>query len=586
MVFGQQLTATELTFAIIIRFEIPINIACFLAEVSFRPKIMDYLYSVHLFCSSSLKVDTRVIVKCCVSLQPSTGTSDDEQLEQTATVEECDPLPPSVPPREEPVGESPEAAPPLGNEEEEGKVPPAESQIASLTEEFCSLDETMKEIAASIQDISEEGGGEPVATVTTRMERLQSEDLSDDDTDSDDDGTGRIDARALYDYTARSDKELSFKRGDTLQVVEKTPDHNWWDGFLHGKRGFLPVSYIEVMELEPPSSPLSPPSSSSPSSAPQPGPAPPQVPMRKDSIPILDDEPTIRVVPPPTIAEEAEPHSEGEESDHRLQATPELNIEEVADPKPDQLQPGVETEEEPKASEEKLSVEDKPGKLSRGSVRTLTAQFQEPPAVGRVLVEPVLTHRRQHSDHRQTKASTPDPDDNIPRSQSSGSKVGVLSSAFERPPQPSQPPPPPVKPKPLPHLSHPLPSISSLPPDLSLSQSSGGFQIQAHSSQPSTGVSPLQRASLAGHLSSTTGATPPKRPAPPPSNTSKTKTSFKVKRDKSFKKDRPGEERPAKPPPPAKPASFIAPGVGRGNPMHAQQMRELQAAVKDRKVEK
>lgn len=61
----------------------------------------------------------------------------------------------------------------------------------------------------------------------------------------------KIDARALYDYTARSDKELTFKRGDLLQVIEKTPDHNWWDGFHQGRRGFIPVAYIEITEVQP-----------------------------------------------------------------------------------------------------------------------------------------------------------------------------------------------------------------------------------------------------------------------------------------------------------------------------------------------
>ena len=60
----------------------------------------------------------------------------------------------------------------------------------------------------------------------------------------------KIECTALYDYTARSEKELSFKKGDQLQVIEKTPDSNWWDGFHEGKRGFIPVSYVEIAELQ------------------------------------------------------------------------------------------------------------------------------------------------------------------------------------------------------------------------------------------------------------------------------------------------------------------------------------------------
>ena len=34
-------------------------------------------------------------------------------------------------------------------------------------------------------------------------------------------------------------------------MIEKTPDSNWWDGFHEGKRGFIPVSYVEIAELQP-----------------------------------------------------------------------------------------------------------------------------------------------------------------------------------------------------------------------------------------------------------------------------------------------------------------------------------------------
>lgn len=60
-----------------------------------------------------------------------------------------------------------------------------------------------------------------------------------------------IPAMALHDYNARSDKELTFKRGDLLQVIEKTSDGNWWDGFIGRKHGYIPVAYVEIIELSP-----------------------------------------------------------------------------------------------------------------------------------------------------------------------------------------------------------------------------------------------------------------------------------------------------------------------------------------------
>ena len=53
--------------------------------------------------------------------------------------------------------------------------------------------------------------------------------------------------KAVFDYTARNEKELSFQQGDILQVTEKTDDNNWWDGSHDGKHGFIPVAYVEII---------------------------------------------------------------------------------------------------------------------------------------------------------------------------------------------------------------------------------------------------------------------------------------------------------------------------------------------------
>ena len=58
-----------------------------------------------------------------------------------------------------------------------------------------------------------------------------------------------MNARALYDYSARNEKELTFSQGDIVDVVEKTPDGNWWHGFHKGVSGYIPVSYVEITEI-------------------------------------------------------------------------------------------------------------------------------------------------------------------------------------------------------------------------------------------------------------------------------------------------------------------------------------------------
>ena len=50
---------------------------------------------------------------------------------------------------------------------------------------------------------------------------------------------------ALYDYTALSDLELSFKAHDVIRVVETAPD-GWWTGEVFGKKGQFPITYVDV----------------------------------------------------------------------------------------------------------------------------------------------------------------------------------------------------------------------------------------------------------------------------------------------------------------------------------------------------
>ena len=52
-------------------------------------------------------------------------------------------------------------------------------------------------------------------------------------------------ATGLYDFTAETKHELSFKRGDTLQLL-RTVDQNWLEARLGAKKGIIPVSYVEL----------------------------------------------------------------------------------------------------------------------------------------------------------------------------------------------------------------------------------------------------------------------------------------------------------------------------------------------------
>ena len=50
---------------------------------------------------------------------------------------------------------------------------------------------------------------------------------------------------ALYDYDARSDDDLSFRKGETLEILN-SKDGDWWFARspVTGKEGYLPSNYV------------------------------------------------------------------------------------------------------------------------------------------------------------------------------------------------------------------------------------------------------------------------------------------------------------------------------------------------------
>ena len=55
-------------------------------------------------------------------------------------------------------------------------------------------------------------------------------------------------AFAQYDFKGRTDRELSFKKGDTLVVFQRKSD-DWWEGALRGKEGLIPDKYIIIKKI-------------------------------------------------------------------------------------------------------------------------------------------------------------------------------------------------------------------------------------------------------------------------------------------------------------------------------------------------
>ncbi|XP_074599300.1 FCH and double SH3 domains nervous wreck isoform X2 [Brevipalpus obovatus] len=60
--------------------------------------------------------------------------------------------------------------------------------------------------------------------------------------------TGKVShVRALYDYSATSGEEISFKEGDLLKIIEKSED-GWWLAELHGVVGHFPSMLVEDID--------------------------------------------------------------------------------------------------------------------------------------------------------------------------------------------------------------------------------------------------------------------------------------------------------------------------------------------------
>ncbi|KAF9973547.1 hypothetical protein BGZ73_003210 [Actinomortierella ambigua] len=53
---------------------------------------------------------------------------------------------------------------------------------------------------------------------------------------------------ALYDYDAQEEGDLSFRKDDKIEIVERTANtDDWWTGRLNGKQGVFPGNYVQEL---------------------------------------------------------------------------------------------------------------------------------------------------------------------------------------------------------------------------------------------------------------------------------------------------------------------------------------------------
>ncbi|XP_006796181.1 sorbin and SH3 domain-containing protein 2 isoform X4 [Neolamprologus brichardi] len=65
-------------------------------------------------------------------------------------------------------------------------------------------------------------------------------------------------ARAIYDFKAQTSKELTFKKGDAVNIIRQI-DNNWYEGEHRGRVGIFPIAYVEKMPSSEKQQPIRPP---------------------------------------------------------------------------------------------------------------------------------------------------------------------------------------------------------------------------------------------------------------------------------------------------------------------------------------
>ena len=74
--------------------------------------------------------------------------------------------------------------------------------------------------------------------------------LSRSNNQADESGSGRLNIYvALYDYDARTDEDLSFKKGEHLEILNDT-QRDWWFARSRATRqeGYIPSNYVAKLK--------------------------------------------------------------------------------------------------------------------------------------------------------------------------------------------------------------------------------------------------------------------------------------------------------------------------------------------------
>ena len=63
-------------------------------------------------------------------------------------------------------------------------------------------------------------------------------------------GGSIVNAEAVWDHVTMADRELAFKAGDVIKVLDAS-NKDWWWGQIDEEEGWFPASFVRVSSLQP-----------------------------------------------------------------------------------------------------------------------------------------------------------------------------------------------------------------------------------------------------------------------------------------------------------------------------------------------
>lgn len=115
----------------------------------------------------------------------------------------------------------------------------------SFVEKF-SEDDEAKEEEKELKAKEEEWKREQEAEKARELEREKERERKRLELQAEQEGDVMV--RALYDYHAQEEGELSFKKGDIIKLLEKDDEGGWWIGDLRGIMGLFPKNFVETVD--------------------------------------------------------------------------------------------------------------------------------------------------------------------------------------------------------------------------------------------------------------------------------------------------------------------------------------------------